>query len=137
MCKYDISPATVDWLDDGEDPTGDVGDIAVWESVIEFDTDPTVIEGAKIVVVTVPTPVIDENHPNFDLWRMPPRRTGITFPRVRLLCSNPRCFPVRHGKCWHSTSRKYPASELARNSPLAIRLSYSFLATNDTVSRTS
>ena len=63
---YDISPSTIAQLEDGEDPTGDVGDEAVRKSAIEFDTDPSVIEGADVVVVTVPTPVTDENDPNLD-----------------------------------------------------------------------
>ena len=63
---YDISPSTIAQLEDGEDPTGDVGDEAVRKSAVEFDTDPSVIEGADVVVVTVPTPVTDENDPNLD-----------------------------------------------------------------------
>ncbi|MDB2293258.1 nucleotide sugar dehydrogenase [Halorubrum ezzemoulense] len=63
---YDISPTTVEQLRHGEDPTGDVGDAAVSESDIEVDTDPAVIEDADVVVVTVPTPVTDENDPNLD-----------------------------------------------------------------------
>ncbi|GAB6878840.1 nucleotide sugar dehydrogenase [Halorubrum gandharaense] len=63
---YDISPATVGRLEAGEDPTGDVGDAAVAEASIEFDTDPALVEGADVVVITVPTPVTDENDPNLD-----------------------------------------------------------------------
>lgn len=63
---YDISPTTVEQLRHGEDPTGDVGDAAVSESEIEVDTDPAVVEDADVVVVTVPTPVTDENDPNLD-----------------------------------------------------------------------
>jgi len=63
---YDISPSTVDQLTDGTDPTGDVGDEAVEESAIEFDTDPALVEDAEVVVITVPTPVTDENDPNLD-----------------------------------------------------------------------
>lgn len=63
---YDISQSTVDCLQSGEDPTKDVGEEAVQESEIAFSTDPSVIEGAEVVVVTVPTPVTDENDPNLD-----------------------------------------------------------------------
>lgn len=63
---YDISSPTVERLRQGKDPTGDVGNKAVHESNIEFDTDPSVIEGANVIVVTVPTPITDENGPNLD-----------------------------------------------------------------------
>ena len=63
---YDISPSTIAQLEDGEDPTTDIGDTAVRECDAAFDTDPSLIEGADIVVITVPTPVTDENNPNLD-----------------------------------------------------------------------
>ncbi len=73
---YDISPATVDRLRHGEDPTGDVGDAAVNESDIKFETDPSVIDGADIVVVTVPTPITDENDPNLDFVEAASKTVG-------------------------------------------------------------
>jgi len=63
---YDISQSTIDSLERGEDPTKDVGDEAVQETNIAFGTDPSLIEGADVVVITVPTPITDENDPNLD-----------------------------------------------------------------------
>ncbi|OYR53893.1 nucleotide sugar dehydrogenase [Halorubrum sp. Ea1] len=73
---YDISPSTIDQLRQGEDPTGDVGDSAVDESDIEFDTDPSVIEDADVVVVTVPTPITNENDPNLDFVEAASKTVG-------------------------------------------------------------
>lgn len=63
---YDISPTTIDRLSSGEDPTKDVGDSAVRTSEIDFDTDPELISGSDIVIITVPTPITDENDPNLN-----------------------------------------------------------------------
>ncbi|WP_049987346.1 nucleotide sugar dehydrogenase [Halobellus rufus] len=63
---YDISQSTVDRLQRGVDPTKDVGDRPIQESDITFGTDPSLIDGADFVVVTVPTPITDENDPNLD-----------------------------------------------------------------------
>ena len=73
---YDISPSTIEQLQQGEDPTGDVGDPAVDESDIGFDTDSAVIEGADVVVVTVPTPISDENDPNLDFVEAASKTVG-------------------------------------------------------------
>ncbi len=63
---YDISQSTIDRLNRGEDPTKDLGNTAIQTSEIEYDTDPELISGADIVVITVPTPVTEENNPNLD-----------------------------------------------------------------------
>lgn len=63
---YDISQSTIDRLQRGEDPTNDVSDEVVRESNISFGTNPSLIEGTDVVVVTVPTPITDENDPNLD-----------------------------------------------------------------------
>jgi len=63
---YDISQSTIDRLQRGEDPTKDVGDDTVRKGDITFDTDPSLITGADVVVITVPTPITDENDPNLD-----------------------------------------------------------------------
>jgi len=61
---YDIDPAKIDQLTDGQDPTGDVGDDLIEASSIEFTTDETAIQHGEYVIVTVPTPVDDLKNPN-------------------------------------------------------------------------
>ena len=63
---YDVDEAKVTELTEGRDPTNEIGDEAVAQSEIEFTTDPTPIERADYVIITVPTPVDNMKNPNLD-----------------------------------------------------------------------
>jgi UDP-N-acetyl-D-galactosamine dehydrogenase len=63
---YDISTSTIDQLRDGTDPTNDVGDERVQKSEIDFNTEPELISGVDVVVITVPTPITDDQMPNLE-----------------------------------------------------------------------
>ncbi|THE65140.1 nucleotide sugar dehydrogenase [Salinadaptatus halalkaliphilus] len=67
VAGVDVDPDTIETLESGTDPTGDVGDTAIADSGLEFTTDPTVIEDATYVIVAVPTPVTDRERPNLEL----------------------------------------------------------------------
>jgi UDP-N-acetyl-D-galactosamine dehydrogenase len=61
---YDISERKISTLSDGTDPTGDHSDETIATSDTEFTTDPSTIERADYVIVTVPTPVDDMKNPD-------------------------------------------------------------------------
>ncbi len=73
---YDVDEAKVTGLSEGRDPTGEIGDDAVSNSRIEFTTDPTPIERADFVIITVPTPVDSMKNPNLDFVESAGRTVG-------------------------------------------------------------
>lgn len=73
---YDVDEAKVTGLTEGRDPTNEIGDEAVARSGIEFTTDPTPIERADYVIITVPTPVDSMKNPNLDFVESAGRTIG-------------------------------------------------------------
>lgn len=73
---YDVDESKVEALSDGRDPTTEIGDETVAASSIEFTSDPTAIERADYVIVTVPTPVDDLKNPNLDFVESAARTVG-------------------------------------------------------------
>ncbi|MBX0349744.1 MULTISPECIES: nucleotide sugar dehydrogenase [Haloarcula] len=63
---YDISEETVARLSDGNDTTGDLGDEAIAEGEVSFTTEPGSIAEASYVLVTVPTPIDENQDPKMD-----------------------------------------------------------------------
>jgi len=63
---YDVSQETIAALEAGTDTTGDLGDEAIVESEVSFTTSPDAISRAEYVVVTVPTPVDDDDRPSME-----------------------------------------------------------------------
>jgi len=59
---FDINSVRVDELNRGYDRTGEVDDFS--ESGISFACDPAVISEAKVIIVTVPTPIDEFNIPD-------------------------------------------------------------------------
>ncbi|WIV68835.1 nucleotide sugar dehydrogenase [Natrialbaceae archaeon AArc-T1-2] len=72
----DVDPEKVETLEDGTDPTGDVGDEAIASSAIEFTTDAAAISEAEYVIVAVPTPVDDLEKPDLGLVESAGRTVG-------------------------------------------------------------
>ncbi len=66
---FDVDDEKVDALADGRDPTGDVDDDAVADADAEFTTDPSLIEHADFVIITVPTPIDDLENPDLEFVR--------------------------------------------------------------------
>ncbi|WP_336342976.1 nucleotide sugar dehydrogenase [Halalkalicoccus ordinarius] len=73
---FDVDEAKVARLSEGRDPTNEIGDEAVARSGIEFTTDPTPIERAEYVIITVPTPVDSMKNPNLDFVESAGRTVG-------------------------------------------------------------
>lgn len=73
---YDVDESKVDALSAGRDPTDEIGDEAVAAGAIEFTADPTPIERADYVLITVPTPVDNLKNPNLDFVESAARTVG-------------------------------------------------------------
>lgn len=63
---YDVSDETIDTLEAGTDTTGDLGDEAIAGSDVTYTTRAGALSRAEYVVVTVPTPVDDDDRPSLE-----------------------------------------------------------------------
>jgi len=63
---YDVSQRPSPHWKRGRTSTGDLGDEAIVESEVSFTTSPDAISRAEYVVVTVPTPVDDDDRPSME-----------------------------------------------------------------------
>lgn len=73
---FDVDEEKVSELTAGRDPTAEIGDEAVSRSGIEFTTDPTPIERADYIIITVPTPVDSMKNPNLEFIESAGRTVG-------------------------------------------------------------
>ncbi|MFC3959427.1 nucleotide sugar dehydrogenase [Halovivax cerinus] len=67
LSGYDVDPTTIERLESGVDPTGDVGDDRIDLDAIDVSTDPDAIARAEYVIVAVPTPIDDLEKPDLGL----------------------------------------------------------------------
>ncbi|WP_408958835.1 nucleotide sugar dehydrogenase [Natrinema sp. 74] len=63
---YDIDETTVERLQAGTDTTGDLSDEAVRNDDISYTTNAGAIGEADYVIITVPTPIDDDDRPNLE-----------------------------------------------------------------------
>lgn len=61
---YDVDQPKIARLRDGVDPAGEVGRAALEDSAVDFTADPAVITSAEYVIITVPTPIDEQQNPN-------------------------------------------------------------------------
>ncbi|WP_254529102.1 nucleotide sugar dehydrogenase [Natrinema gelatinilyticum] len=61
---YDIDETTVERLQAGTDTTGDLSDEAIQDGDIAYTTDASVIGEADYVIITVPTPIDEDDRPD-------------------------------------------------------------------------
>ncbi len=76
MIGYDVAESKIEALSAGRDPTDEIGDEAVAASTVEFTSDPTAIERADYILITVPTPVDNLKNPNLDFIESAARTVG-------------------------------------------------------------
>lgn len=63
---FDIDQSKIERLNDGVDPTDDIGTERLIDSTVEFTADETAIERGEFVVIALPTPVDDLKNPNLE-----------------------------------------------------------------------
>ena len=62
---FDINKAKIEAYINGIDPTKEVGDDAIKNSSVEWTSDEKLLSKAKFIIVAVPTPVKEDNTPDF------------------------------------------------------------------------
>ncbi|SFC19541.1 UDP-N-acetyl-D-galactosamine dehydrogenase [Halobiforma haloterrestris] len=73
---YDVDDATVERLRSGVDTTGDLSDAAVRNDAISYTSDASEIAEADYVIVTVPTPIDDDDQPDLSYVESAGRTVG-------------------------------------------------------------
>lgn len=73
---YDIDADTVTQLTQGTDTTGDLGDETVESGEVTFTTDPTALSNAGYVLLTVPTPLDENNRPSVEFVKSAAKTVG-------------------------------------------------------------
>lgn len=63
---FDIDHAKIEELNEGDDPTDDIGADRIAESTVEYTHDETAIERAEFVIIALPTPIDDLKNPNLE-----------------------------------------------------------------------
>ena len=66
VSAYDISIERIAELNDGFDRAGEIPASALGVTTLDISDDPGIIEGADYFIITVPTPVDSENHPDLE-----------------------------------------------------------------------
>ena len=61
---FDISSARIAALQDGHDATREISDARLASCGLAVSGDPAVLEGASLIIVTVPTPITEERRPD-------------------------------------------------------------------------
>ncbi len=64
---FDVSAKKLEMLQQGRDPTGEIGDNAVVTSKIQYTSDPSMIRNCNFVIIAVPTPITSDYQPDFSL----------------------------------------------------------------------
>lgn len=66
---FDVNNEKVELYKSGIDPTNEVGNDAIKETLMKFTSDPNELKKAKFHIVAVPTPVDDTQTPNLDILK--------------------------------------------------------------------
>ncbi len=73
---YDIAEKRIAELKAGHDRTNELTDEQLEQVTIEYSADPAVIEKAEVIILAIPTPVDERNHPDLSLVESASRTVG-------------------------------------------------------------
>ena len=91
---YDITAERIDQLRAGHDRTDEISPEQLSAANIEWSTEPAAMQGAEFFIVTVPTPVDEQNTPDLSaIWqhRAP---SAPSFSRAPSSFTRARCGPA-------------------------------------------
>jgi UDP-N-acetyl-D-glucosamine/UDP-N-acetyl-D-galactosamine dehydrogenase len=74
---FDVDESRVNQLSDGSDRNREVSDKEISSSGVTWTTDPSCIDDAEFIVVTVPTPVTDNHEPDLSLLESASKAIGV------------------------------------------------------------
>lgn len=90
---FDISSARVGALRAGHDTTREITDARLASCGLEVSDDPAVLEGASLIIVTVPTPITDERRPDLTPLRKACETIGPRLTKGALVVFESTVFP--------------------------------------------
>lgn len=90
---YDIDRWLIESLQNGIDPTGEVGGEAVSKSGITFTSDPMSLWDVEFIIVAVPTPVNDDNSPDLSALEEVSRTIGRHLSRGTIISFESTVYP--------------------------------------------
>lgn len=90
---YDVDEARIDALERNFDPSGSVESEVICQANVKFSSDPTVIESADYVLITVPTPVSADNTPDMRALRAIGRDIGRHLDRETTIVLESTVYP--------------------------------------------
>ena len=90
---FDISAARVASLRAGHDVTHEIDDVRLTSCGLEVSDDPAVLEGARTIIVTVPTPITDERRPDLTPLQRACETIGPRLPKGALVVFESTVFP--------------------------------------------
>ncbi len=93
VSAYDISKERIAELKDGIDRTGEIPASALGAATLDISDDPGIIEGADYFIITVPTPVDSENHPDLEHVMSACRTVGKTIKKGAVVVLESTVYP--------------------------------------------
>lgn len=82
---FDINEKKLNCYRHGIDPTGEAGNEAVQQTMLEFTADPAALEQATFIIVAVPTPITEDDMPDLTAVKSASRIVGKHLRPGRLL----------------------------------------------------
>jgi len=73
---FDINEKKLNCYRHGIDPTGEAGNEAVQQTMLEFTADPAALEQATFIIVAVPTPITEDDMPDLTAVKSASRIVG-------------------------------------------------------------
>jgi len=93
VSAYDISKRRIAELKNGFDRTGEIAVSVLSAATLEISDDPGIIEGADYFIITVPTPVDSENHPDLEHVMSACRTVGKTIKKGAVVVLESTVYP--------------------------------------------
>ncbi len=90
---FDINRRRIDELKGGHDSTGEVSDARVKAAGVRYTLDPGELKGADFFIVTVPTPVDRDNHPDLTPVRSATHTVGKVLSRGAIVVYESTVYP--------------------------------------------
>lgn len=90
---FDINEKKLNCYRHGIDPTGEAGNEAVQQTMLEFTADPAALEQATFIIVAVPTPITEDDMPDLTAVKSASRIVGKHLRPGTIVCYESTVYP--------------------------------------------
>lgn len=90
---YEINPQRIAELRDDHDSTNELTDEQLKEVSINYDTDPSVLKAADIVIMALPTPIDDNNKPDITILKKASETVGSNLKKGAIVVYESTVYP--------------------------------------------